>query len=63
MLPQSRGRSWVETKCRKKGLMLDQGQRAEEDRAEERLINTRGGEQVSQTNVIYWVSIPHSADR
>lgn len=42
--------------------MLEQGQQ-EEDRAEERLINTRGGEQVSQTNVIYWVSIPHSADR
>lgn len=63
MLPHSRGRSRVETKCRKKGLMLDQGQRAEEDKAEERLINTRGGEQVSQTNVIYGVSIPHSADR
>lgn len=31
--------------------MLEQGQQ-EEDRAEERLINTGGGEQVSQTNVI-----------
>lgn len=60
--PHSRGRSSVKNKCRKKGLMLDQGQQ-EEDRAEERLINTQGGEQVSQTNVIYWVSIPHSADR
>lgn len=46
-------------KCRKKGLMLEQGQQ-EEDRAEERLINTQGGEQVSQTNVIYRVSIPHT---
>lgn len=62
MLPLSRGRSSVKNKCRKKGLMLDQGQQ-EEDRAEERLINTQGGEQVSHTNVIYWVSIPHSADR
>lgn len=52
----------MKNKCRKKGLMLDQGQQ-EEDRAEERLINTQGGEQVSHTNVIYWVSIPHSADR
>lgn len=58
----SRGRSWAKNKCRKTGLMLDQGQQ-EEDGVEERLINTQGGEQVSQTNVIYWVSVPHSADR
>lgn len=62
MLPHSRGRSPVRSRRREKGLMLEQGQQ-EEDRAEERLINTRGGEQVSQTNVIYRVSIPHSADR
>lgn len=32
--------------------MLDWGQK-EEDRAEEKPINMQGGEQVSQTNVIY----------
>lgn len=42
--------------------MLDYGQQ-EEDRAEEKAINTRGGEQVSQTNVIYCVYFPYGADR
>lgn len=41
--------------------MLDWGQK-EEDRAEEKPINTQGGEQVSQTNVIYWVYVLYSAD-
>lgn len=41
---------------------MDRGQK-EEDRAEEKAINTLGGEQVSQTNVIYGVHVPYTADR
>lgn len=35
----------------------------EEDRVEEKAINTRGGEQVLQANVIYRVYVPYSGDR
>lgn len=42
--------------------MLDLGQR-DEDRVEEKPINTQTGKQVSQTNVIYRVYVPFSADR
>lgn len=41
---------------------MDRGQKGE-DRAEEKAINTRGGEQVSQTNVIYGLAVPRRADR
>lgn len=41
---------------------MDSGQK-EEDRVEKKPINTRGGEQVSQTNVIYRVCVPYCADR
>lgn len=35
----------------------------EEDRVEGKPINTQGGKQVLQTNVIYRVHVPYSADR
>lgn len=43
-------------------MILDLGQK-EEDRVEEKLINAQGGKQVLQTNVIYRVYVPYSADR
>lgn len=46
----------------RRALALDRSQKGE-DRAEEKAINTRGGEQVSQTNVIYGLAVPHRADR
>lgn len=46
----------------RRALALDRGQKGE-DRAEEKAINTRGGEQVSQTNVIYGLAVPRCADR
>lgn len=50
------------TDCGKKGLILDLGQK-EEDRVEGKPINTQGGKQVLQTNVIYGVYVAYSADR
>lgn len=41
---------------------MDRGQK-EEDGVEEKAVNTQGGEQVSQTNVIYRVYVPYSAGR
>lgn len=43
-------------------MTLDLGQK-EEDRVEGKPINTQGGKQVLQTNVIYRVHVPYSADR
>lgn len=61
LIHETKGAHW-RTYCVKRGLTLDGGQK-EEDRAEEKPINTQGGEQVSQTNVIYGVYVPHCADR
>lgn len=61
LIHEKKGTYWG-TYCGKRGLILDWGQK-EEDRAEEKAINTQGGEQVSQTNVIYSVYVPYCADR